>query len=140
MVGLGYRKLRQSIVMMPSLSSSQVLGLQLGLCLLLFWMAETRPFWNILLVWSLMGLTALLHPYGDSGRPIKVGLGWFIPLIAAHFLTVLLFGGDPRFHFPIDPLLLLFGFMGTLLIAYHLLKKDLRLALLGVLVVTLRFL
>ena len=58
---------------------------------------------------------------------------------AAHLLTTFLFGGDPRFHFPIDPIIQLFGFTGTLLTAYYLLKHDLWLAMLIGLMIAIRF-
>jgi hypothetical protein len=110
-----------------------------------FWLAlvsashiNLQSFWKVLLIWGIIGLLALLRPYGDAGRPILSEVSWAIPLIAAHLLTTLLFGGDPRFHFPIDPLVVFFGFAGTLLTAYYLLKHDLWLALLSGLLVAIR--
>jgi hypothetical protein len=98
-------------------------------------MADSKTFWIVLLIWSLIGLIALLRPYGDAAQVPQVGLTWFIPLFGAHLVSTLLFGGDERFHFPIDPLVLLFGYTGGLLTAYYLIKRDLGLALVcGILV------
>jgi hypothetical protein len=135
LVALGLRKPRQSKLVLPSLNSGQILTLQIGLCTLLLWMADSKTFWIVLLIWSLIGLIALLRPYGDAAQVPQVGLTWFIPLFGAHLVSTLLFGGDERFHFPIDPLVLLFGYTGGLLTAYYLIKRDLGLALVcGILV------
>lgn len=135
LVALGLRIPHQSNRFLPSLDSNQILVLQIGLCSLLLWVAGSKSFWNVLLIWGLIGVIALLRPYGDAPPPLKAGLTWFIPLFAAHLVSTLLFGGDERFHFPIDPLVLLFGYTGGLLTAYTLVKRDLWLALIfGVLV------
>ena len=140
LVTLGLRKPRQSTRFLPSLNSNHILALQVGLCSLLLWMADSKSFWNVLLIWTLIAMVALIRPYGDAAQPIQASLTWFIPLFAAHLVSTLLFGGDERFHFPIDPLVLLFGYTGGLLTAYYLIKRDLGLALVcGVLVASRLF-
>ena len=135
LVALGFRKPRRPIRFLPSLNSSQILALQIGLCLLLLWLADIEFFGYTLLIWSLIALIALLHPYGDTAQPLQAGLVWFIPLFAAYLVSTLLFGGEVRFHFPIDPLVVLFGYGGVLLSVYYLMKRDLGLAMIvGVLV------
>lgn len=135
LIALGLRKPSQRKGVLPSLDSRQILILQLGLCSLLLWMADLKIFWIVLLIWSLIVLIALLRPYGDIYPQLQAGFTWFIPLFAAHLVSTLLFGGDERFHFPIDPLVLVFGYTGGLLTAYSLIKRDLWLAsILGILV------
>lgn len=138
LIALGYRKPGSPSRFLPSLNSSQILALQVGLSSLLFWMAEIQFFAMTLLVWSLIALIALLRPYGDAVQLIQASLGWFIPVFGAYLISTLLFGGEIRFHFPIDPLVLLFGYTGCLLIAYHLIKRDLGVAILGGILVATR--
>lgn len=135
LAALGFRKPRRPIRFLPSLNSGQILALQIGLCLLLFWLADLDFFGYVLLIWSLIALIAWLHPYGDAAQPLQAGMVWFIPLFAAYLVSTLLFGGEVRFHFPLDPLVILFGYGGGLLTGYYLIKRDLGLAMIyGVLV------
>ena len=135
LAALGLRKARRSPRFLTSLDSGQILALQVGLCTLLLWLGDVEFFGYTLVIWSLIALIALLHPYGDAAQPLQAGVGWFISIFGAYLISTLLFGGEVRFHFPIDPLVLLFGYGGVLLTAYTLIKRDLGLALIyGVLV------
>ena len=130
LVSLGFRKPSQPRRILPSMNSKYFLVLQVALILLLFIQRNTWPFWTILVLWGFIALLAIFRPYGDIPTKFNSDLAWFIPLFAAYIFSTLLFGGYPRFHFPIDPLIILFGFTGVLLTTYYLLKRDVRLALL----------
>jgi hypothetical protein len=140
LLALGLRKPTSSIRFLSRLNSNQTLVLQVGLCFLLFWMADNQFFALVLLIWTLIAAIAWLHPYGDALQSLQASVVWFVPLFAAHLISTLLFGGDERFHFPIDPLVLLFGYTGGLLAAYHLIQRDLELSLLSLLLVAGRLL
>ena len=138
LLALGLRKPGSRIRFLSRLTSNQTLVLQVGLSSLLFWMADIQFFAMVLLIWTLIAIIAFLHPYGDVLQPLQANISWFIPLFAAYLISTLLFGGEIRFHFPIDPLVLLFGYTGSLLIAYHIIKRDLGLAFVSAILVASR--
>jgi len=138
LLALGLRKPGSRIRFLSRLTSNQTLVLQVGLSSLLFWMADIQFFAMVLLIWTLIAIIAFLHPYGDVLQPLQAKISWFIPLFAAYLISTLLFGGEIRFHFPIDPLVLLFGYTGSLLIAYHIIKRDLGLAFVSAILVANR--
>lgn len=101
--------------------------MQLVLVAFLAFTWDSMPFWGICIVWFLIFIIALLFPYGRRYIPQTQPPVWFLAFVASHLITTILYGGA-RFHFPLDPLMMLFGIMGILLTIYHALKTDVVLA------------
>jgi SAM-dependent methyltransferase len=94
------------------------------LALLFLLLSDVLPFATVLLiVWPLMLLISLLWPYGDLVGSIDPVPVWFLALVVGHAVVTLVFGGEPRFHQPLDALLVLFGFIITITTVRYLFNR-----------------
>jgi hypothetical protein len=120
-VGLRVPKRVPSVLL--KIESRKTLLLQLGLIAVLVLMGSRTGFWQVVVVWFLILLVALLRPYGDYYRLPFVSPVWFLAFIVSHAVTTVLFLGV-RYHQPLDGLLMLFGVLGLLVCLYELVKRS----------------
>ncbi|MFN8455554.1 MAG: hypothetical protein U0401_12950 [Anaerolineae bacterium] len=104
------------------LDARYALSFQLGLISLPFIFWNSAPFWLILFVWGLF-CRVWLRPYGDYYQLAKPSPTWFL-VFGTYYAFVTILFHDPRFLPSLDPLLMLFGTLGTLLILYELIKRN----------------
>ena len=124
---IGFRPPRAGPAILPGLSSARVLCLQLLLLCALFVVWNQFAFWLVELIWLAMALLAWLRPYGDVYRLPFPNPGWFLAFVLSHAVATMLFIGV-RYHWPLDPVLLMLSFLGVGLTAYELLRRHVPLA------------
>ena len=106
------------------ISSSYVLTIQLALLCMLLIVGNNVPFKAILLIWGVIFTIAIIRPYGDIYRPAFQTPTWFLLFLISYLISTILFGGYVRFHFPIDPPLMLISIIGLFTLVFELWKKD----------------
>jgi hypothetical protein len=122
-MAIGLRVPKRVPNVLLKIESRKTLLLQLGLIAVLVLMGSRTGFWQVLVVWFLILLVALLRPYGDYYRLPFVSPVWFLAFIVSHAVTTVLFLGV-RYHQPLDGLLMLFGVLGLLVCLYELVKRS----------------
>jgi 4-amino-4-deoxy-L-arabinose transferase-like glycosyltransferase len=121
---IGLRPAMPKVAGFTTFSSKQAFRVQLALIALLFIFWNHAPFILILAVWFLMTLLALLFPYGDQYQSKFTIPVWVLSFVLGHAVVVMLFGGVPRFHWPLDPILLLCALLGTAILVYELVRTT----------------
>jgi hypothetical protein len=120
-VGLRVPKTVPSLLL--KIESRKILLLQLGLIAVLVLIGSRTGFWQVVVVWFMILLVALLRPYGDYYQLPFVSPVWFLAFIVSHGITTILFLGV-RYHRPLDGLLMLFGVLGLLVCLYEVVKRS----------------
>jgi len=131
---IGFRAPRAGPAILPSLSSARILCLQLLLLCVLFVVWNQFAFWLVELIWLAMALLAWLRPYGDVYRLPFPCPAWFLAFVASHAVTTMLFIGT-RYHWPLDPMLMMMGFLGIGMTVYELVRRRPLLGVLFILIV-----
>lgn len=123
LMALGLKKPKHQHRFLPALTSRKIIIIQLSLISLLFLLWNQVSLLPVLGIWLLIFLLALLRPYGDVYElPFSSPL-WFLPFILGHAATTLLYAGY-RFHWSLDPILMIFSLTGIFLTLYELLKRK----------------
>jgi len=87
-----------------------------GLLLLLIFVAGNHlNFSATIVIWFTIMICALISPYGDRLKLDLAPTTWFLAFIGCHLITTLVFYGI-RFHWPLDTNLMLFSFIGILVV------------------------
>jgi hypothetical protein len=98
---------------LTAVNSKHVFYGQLALVTLLVIVGNAVPLWIILLIWLFIGTNALLFPY-DQAIWLKETIPvWVLCFVGSHFIVTLLYG-EPRFSWPLDPILMLTGLLGLI--------------------------
>jgi hypothetical protein len=109
-------------------SPREILLIQVGLVMILTIAGNHLHFAVVLAIWSILLWISLLAPVGDA-FPLQLQMPfWFLTFLVGFVGLVLLYGGNPRFHYALDPILILAGLIGSLTLLYELLKFKLELA------------
>jgi len=135
-LAIGFVPIRKKPNLQYKLMPWLYLAIQIGMIVLLILVGKYVPYYLILLIWLAMLLIAIIRPYGGIYQPFFHVPYWLMIFIIVYFATALLFGGDPRFHYPIDPLLTLIGTLGLLTLLYELGKKDIAMVFLFLLLIS----
>lgn len=94
------------------LAPDRVLLLQFGLISLLLMMGNRLPFFEILLIWLAILIIAVAYPIErELISPIQLP-SWFTIFLVVYLVSTLLFGGNQRFHYPLDLFLMFVCFLG----------------------------
>lgn len=128
LMSIGWRERAREPWLRLSISPAQVILLQLALMSLLFFFWNLFAFWIVLCLWVCMLAAAVLLPYGDAFRPPFVAPTWFLVFVASHAVATMLFMGV-RYHWPLDPMLLMLAFLGVGMTILGLLRKHWPLAI-----------
>ena len=121
LAAVGLRQPTRQPRLLGALSSAQIVAVQLALIALLLVTSNKMAFWVVLLVWCLIGLLAVVRPYGDRYQLYFPPPTWFLAFVACHAVITMLFIGT-RYHWPLDPLLMLFALLGLGLVSWEFIK------------------
>lgn len=124
LASLGVRIPARRFKLIDFISSSYVLIIQLALLCVLLIVGNNVPFKAILLIWGVIFTLAIIRPYGDIYQPSFQTPSWFLLFLISYLISIMLFGGYVRFHFPIDPPLMLISIIGLFTLVFELWKKD----------------
>ncbi len=91
--------------------------------LLLLLLCRLLPFQIILTIWVLTLLSACVWPYGHRYQLPFRAPSWFSVFLACHFVITAIYIGA-RYYWPLNTPVLLFAFLGLLLIGYELMKRS----------------
>lgn len=140
LICVGFRPPGENRAILRRMSSAHVLGSQLLLVCLLFVVWNQFAFWLVECIWLAMLALALLRPYGDAYRLPFPSPVWFLAFIGSHAIATMLFIGV-RYHWPLDPVLLMLSFLGIGMCVYELLKRHVvsALAFVAILAVSMKF-
>lgn len=122
LMSLGFRNERK-IEWLP-FSSEQLILIQFGLVSLLLMIGNSLPFFVILMLWSVILAIALFFPIGEDLLSPNHSPSWLNIFLLAYLVTTLLFGGNKRFHFPLDPFLMFVGFLGLAVAFETMIRKH----------------
>ena len=125
LMALGFRAPKRKICLLPKLSSRFIIGIQLGLIGVLWLIWNQVAFWLVCLTWLALFILALARPYGDAYRLPFVNPSWFLIFVICHAVITMLFTGY-RYHWPMDPPLMVLALLGIFLTLYELLRQDWR--------------
>jgi hypothetical protein len=107
LLAIGFRTPTKAPQLFRSLSSVQVLILQLALVSTFAIARDSLPFVNTLLIWLAILTVAVFRPYGDCYQPFVQIPVWFLIFLAPPPIAVLLSGGDMHLFAPLEPILAL---------------------------------
>jgi hypothetical protein len=127
LLAIGFRKPDRNRILLGSYPSWLALLLQFALAVGLFIVWNKNELWPVLLIWLLIGVIAILFPYGDIYQLPFVNPVWFLIFVASHLITTIVFYGV-RFYLPIFTPLLFLGVFGVLFGLYELFRRNLPLA------------
>jgi hypothetical protein len=113
LIALGLRVPKNKPVFLPHLRSRHFLMIQLFLMLVFIIIWDNSLFLMVLLIYGLMLAIAVVRPYGDCYRLSFPSPVFFLAFVASHFTTTILFIG-PRYHEPLDVVLIFLAGLGSL--------------------------
>jgi hypothetical protein len=122
LLAIGFRSPSRMSLSHENIPTQWILFFQLGLIFILLITGGNLPFYIIALIIAIIALIGILLPYGNVYQPHFYTPDWFLIFIIAYILITLIFGGNPRFHYPLDPLIMLIGLAGLLIILYEIIN------------------
>lgn len=124
LLALGLREPRYPLRFLQGFRSEEILRIQIVLVALLFLMSNYVHFLIILLTYAVITMIAVIRPYGDAYTlPFRPPV-WFLPFIASHTVSTMMYFGLARYRFPFDGILLLLTLAGILTITLELFKRH----------------
>lgn len=110
---LGLRPVRRSPGLFPAWSGAKVAMFQAILILVLFLISNYLAFWLVLLIWAVIIVVALFHPYGDAVNLPFEHPSWMVAFIGTYLVSTMIFASDlQRYHAQLDPIILFYSLLG----------------------------
>jgi len=123
LMGIRFRT-KNSNPLLPGVPAQTGYILQTALILLLAIVGNSISFKYILTIWLLIPIIGLVLPNKTSYDSVIQPTNWFVVFLMAYLLVVLLYGGNPRFHNALDPLILVASLSGLFLIPYRSIRAN----------------
>ncbi len=113
LAALGLRFATKPPGLLPRWPARRIVVVQLILIAILLFVSNFLAFWLVLLLWGSITLLAVFRPYGGEVQLPFDHPSWMVSFIATYVAATMVYASDrQRYHAQLDPVLLLYSFLG----------------------------